>query len=571
MNTHPFWLLLLFCLISTIAPAQTKKTAAQAPKLVVAIVIDQFRYDYLERFRAYYLPASKSSGGFNRLLASGALFTNAHYPYINTYTAPGHATLFTGVMPARSGIVGNEWIDRSTNRMVYCVEDTSVSTVGINASANSGKMSPRNALVSMVTDHLKTISPKSKVIGIALKDRGAILPAGKKADAAFWFDAASGKWISSSYYFPNGNLPKWLENFNERKLPESYLGKEWVRLLPDSAYTMPDDAVGESNLLGEERPVFPHKVIDATKLSDPRLRNVRRFEAIAPTPFGNELTIEIAKAAIEGEALGQRGVTDVLTISFSSVDYCGHAFGPDSQEQMDIVVRLDRQLSDFFQYLDKKIGFENCWFALSADHGVSPLPEQLQPDGKRGERLFKANTLDSLRRLVSAKYPNVVGTIENDEVVLNRDAVAKLGYSPSEVERFVGECALQLRGVIGFVTRTDLEQGSLDATGKMVKHSFFASRSGDVKLLLRPYSFFAFAQTGTTHGTAYDYDTHVPMLFCGKGIRPGKYHAAVWTTDFAPTLHYWLGLPPELADYDGRPLYEIFEQKDAQSARRFRR
>lgn len=558
MKIHiSLWLLLV--LLSAAVYGKAKRPAKPVPKLLIAIVIDQFRYDYLERFEAHYLPAGKSSGGFKRLLANGALLTNAHYPYINTYTAPGHATLFTGVVPARSGIVGNEWIDRITNRSVYCVEDTSVRAVGIETSASAGRMSPRNAFVEMVTDYFKAVSPKSKVIGIALKDRGAILPAGKKADAAFWFDAASGKWISSSYYFPSGNLPKWLEDFNARKLPESYLGKEWTRLLPESAYTMPDEVQGESNLLGEDRPVFPHKIVDIAQLSDPRLRRTKRFEVISPTPFGNELTIEMAKAAIEGEALGQRGVTDILTISFSSPDYCGHAFGPDSQEQMDILIRLDRQLDEFFKYLDKKIGFENCWFALSADHGVSPLPELLQPDGKRGERLFKANTLDSLRRLVDAKYPNVVQNIENDEVVLSREVMEKMGYSQSEVEEFVGECARQLRGIIGFVTRTELERGSLDATGRMVKNSFFALRSGDVKLLLKPYSFFAFAQTGTTHGTAYDYDTHVPMLFCGRGIRPGKYAAAVWVTDFAPTLHYWLGLPQESTAYDGKPLYEIFE------------
>lgn len=569
---RPFFHLvaLFICFAPAFALAQPKRANSSAPKLVVAIVIDQFRYDYLERFEAHYLPATKTSGGFKRLLEQGALLTNAHYSYMNTYTAPGHCTIFTGVQPARSGIVGNEWIDRNAGRSVYCVEDTTVSAVGIEARGSAGRMSPRNAFVEMITDKFKAASPKSKVIGVALKDRGAILPAGKTGNGAFWFDAASGNWISSSYYFPNGELPKWLQAFNERKLPESYLGKTWERLLPETAYPMPDTVQGESNLLGESLPVFPHRIVDISTLNDPRLRRSKRFDAIAPTPFGNELTIEIAKAAIEGEALGRRGVTDMLTISFSSPDYCGHAFGPDSQEQMDIIVRLDRQLDAFFQYLDKTLGFENCLIALSADHGVSPLPELVQPDGRRGERLYKANALDSLRKMVDARYPNVIENIENDEVLLNRSVMQQMGYVASDVERFVGERALLLRGVIGFITRTDLEKGSLDPTGKMAKNSFYPSRSGDVKLLLKPYSFFAFAQTGTTHGTAYDYDTHVPMLFCGKGVRSGKFNGKAFVEDFAPTLHRLLKLPEDAADYDGKPLMEIFE-RDARSADKLRK
>ncbi len=552
--------LLLLYLVPISVSAQPKRANSPSPKLVVAIVIDQLRYDYLERFDEHYVAATKTSGGFKRLIEQGALLTNAHYSYMNTYTAPGHCTIFTGVVPAKSGIVGNEWIDRKTGRVVYCVDDTTVFSVGIEPQSRAGRMSPRNAFVEMVTDKFKAASPKSKVIGIALKDRGAILPAGKNADGAFWFDAASGNWISSSYYFPDGKLPKWLQAFNERKLPESYLGKTWDRLLPANAYTMPDTVEGESNLLGESLPVFPHRIVDISTLNDPRVRRLKRFEGIAPTPFGNELTIEVAKAAIEGEALGQRGVTDILTISFSSPDYCGHAFGPDSQEQMDMIVRLDRQLDAFFQYLDKKIGFENCLIALSADHGVSPLPELMQPDGRRGERLYKANVLDSLRKMVEVRYPNVIENIENDEVLLNHALMQERGYVVSEVERFVGECARSLRGVIGYITRTELEKGSLDPTGRMAKNSFHPTRSGDVKLLLKPYSFFAFAQTGTTHGTAYDYDTQVPILFCGKGVRQGKFASTAFVEDFAPTLHRLLNLPEETADYDGRPLVEIFER-----------
>jgi predicted AlkP superfamily pyrophosphatase or phosphodiesterase len=555
MNRVVFFLLLTW---ASIAAAQKKSSpkpiAAQsaAPKLVIAIIIDQFRFDYLDKFAEHYVPATKTSGGFQRLLQNGALMTNAHYPYINTYTAPGHATFLTGVAPERSGIVGNEWIDRSTNRTTYCVEDTTVQAVGIEARGVAGQMSPKNCFVETVCDRLKSFSPKSKVIGIAIKDRGAVLPAGKRADGAFWFDVASGNWISSTYYFKDGKLPTWVQDFNARKLPDSYIGKPWLRLLPDTAYTMLDDVQGESTLLGEQRPVFPHLLVDISKLADPRLRRSRKYDVIPPTPFGNELTIAFAEAALDAESLGKRGVTDILTVSFSSPDYCGHAFGPESQEQMDILIRLDRQLDAFFQTIDKKVGFDNCIFILSADHGVSPLPEL-----HGGVRLFKKEFLDTLKSLVHKKYPDVVSNIENDEILLDAAAVQKAGATQRDVERFVGESAKLLRGVVGYITRSELLQEPLHPLSRMVKRCFHPSRSGDVKLILSPYSFFAYAQTGTTHGTAYDYDTHVPILFCGKGVRQGRYASAAFTIDTAPTLHRLLGLP-ETDQYEGRALLEIF-------------
>jgi hypothetical protein len=523
------------------------------PKLVVAIVIDQFRYDYLERFETFYLPATKTSGGFKRLMKNGTLFTNANYTYSNTYTAPGHETFLSGVNLNRSGIIANEWFDRRINRTVYCAEDTTAYGVGTDSMRNEGRRSPRNAFVETVGDRFKTVSPTSKIIGVAIKDRGAILPAGKKADAAFWFDAESGNWISSSYYFPNRVLPAWVSMFNERKLPESYFGKPWTKLLPEKNYTMPDDAPGEMTMLGEVAPVFPHSLVDLSKLKDPRFSRNKRFDALPTTPFGNDLTIEFAQAAITAEQLGQRGVTDIFTLSFSSPDYCGHTFGNLSQEQMDMIVRLDRQLDGFFKFLDKTVGFKNCLFVLTADHGVCPIPEQVPG----GLRISETAFLDSLRTFVGATYPNVIKRFQNDQVYLHLDTIAARGYQLQEVEKEIGMQAMRLTGIAGYYTRTEI-QGSrdlLDSIGIKVANAFRPELSGDVFLIVKPYCLLTYWVTGTTHGTVHSYDTHVPILFCGSRIRKNRRVArAVAPIDIAPTLHEMLQIPSANNLYDGTSL-----------------
>lgn len=540
----------------SVARPDARQAVSAKPKLVVGIVIDQFRFDYLSRFAAHYLPASDTSGGFNRLLGKGALMTEARYSHSGTYTAPGHSAFLSGLTPGQSGIVSNEWFDRTGNggkgTEQYCVSDTTVNAVGIASQSRAGKMSPKNFNGTTLGDFLRDSDAGSRSIGIAIKDRGAILPAGVKAKGAFWFDPETGNWISSTHYFPDGALPQWTQDFNAKKLPESYLGKTWTKLLPENLYAVKDTAAGEAALVGEEQPVFPHTVKDLTKLTDPRFRRSKRFDAVAPTPFGNELTIAIAEAALIGEQLGQRGPTDLLTVSFSSPDYCGHLFGPDSQEQMDILIRLDRQLDLFFKFLDAKVGFENCLIVLSADHGVAPLPEQT----KGGERLFKKDLVEALNAAVTPKYPQVIREFYNDEVYLDTAVIRAKGFNAAEVEKFIGEEAKKLRGIAGYITRTDILKGNLDATGKMVANSFNMYRSGDVHILVKPNMFFAYGQTGTTHGTPYDYDTHVPILICGAGVRQGRYSNSSTIIDIAPTLCNVLGLPVPQGR-TGRVLTEI--------------
>ena len=527
----------------------------EKPKLVVGIVVDQLRYDYLTRLEKHFLPAKKNSGGFNRLIKNGANLTEAHYTFSNTLTAVGHQTFLSGVNPSRSGIIANDWYAREIKREMYCVSDSTVQAVGIAPEKSAGKMSPKNTLVENLCDALKRDSPTSKVIGIALKDRGAILPAGKRADAAYWFDTESGNWITSTYY--RATLPDWLNQFNGKKLPESYLGKSWTRLLPEKNYTNIDNAPGEGTLLGESEPVFPHKVFDLRTAADnPLFKRNKLYDPIPATPFGSELTLELAKAAIQGEALGQRGVTDILTVSISTVDYCGHIFGYESHEAQDLVIRLDRQLDDFFKFIDKKIGFENCLFVLTADHGVAPIPEQTVG----GLRLYEKPFLDSLKAAVDTLYPNVIEAFTNSEVYLNQKEIAEKKYELGEVEKFVGLMGMHLNGIVDYYTRQELmnlqEVLEFDSVGTMVLNSFHPARSGDVKLVLKENAFFSYRQTGTTHGTHYRYDTHVPILFCGKGIRRGAFSQKSAVIDIAPTLHKLLGLNAPLR-YDGRILTEI--------------
>jgi predicted AlkP superfamily pyrophosphatase or phosphodiesterase len=372
MRPIPFALLLL---LAVPAFAQTQRSrpsqppvpsagqASARPKLVVGIVIDQMRYDYLYRYYDKY-----TANGFRRLMEGGFNARNNHYHYAATYTGPGHAAIYTGSAPALNGIVGNDFYDRNLGRMVYCAEDTTVSTLGNMGAA--GKMSPRNMLVTTIGDQLKLATDgRAKVVGIALKDRGAILPAGHAANGAFWFDSKDGNFISSTFY--SKELPAWVQAFNARKLPEQFISQKWETILPLNQYTesTSDDQVYEATLPGEARPVFPHEFAVQAGGS--------KYEVLRSSPYGDQLTKEFALAAIRGENLGQNGVTDMLCVSFSSPDYIGHAFGTHAIETEDNYIRLDRQLADLFVQLDATVGKGQWLTFLSADHGAADVPRVL--------------------------------------------------------------------------------------------------------------------------------------------------------------------------------------------------
>jgi predicted AlkP superfamily pyrophosphatase or phosphodiesterase len=542
-----FILAFIFLLGPGLLRAGTPAGSSQAPKLVVVIVIDQMRADYLDRFADLY-----GESGFGILTTKGAVFTDCAYGYASTYTGPGHATILSGIPVRVGGIIGNEWYDRNKQRVVYCVEDSSVKSVGISPEQSAGRMSPVNFQGSTLGDQLLDASPSSRVIGIAIKDRGAILLAGRHPTGAIWFDPQSGKWISSSYYYRA--LPSWVGRFNAANIAEGYLGRTWTPLLPDSCYARAgaDDAPGEGTLPGEDRPVFPHVVRDLAG-GGISSNSLRRFDAVLPTPFGDELTVKFAEAALEGEELGQRGVPDLLAVSFSSLDYCGHIFGPDSREMEDLLVRLDRSLRELFSFIDARVGLGNVAIVLTADHGVCPLPEK--KIAKDAMRIDPKDFLTDVKVRVGQELnynegdENLILALSNSFLYLDRKKIESRGFTFANFEKVVIGAASSQKGVVRCYTRGELESlsagaGSDDLVGRRLAGSLNDRRSGDIAVLIGEYSFFSGGTTGTTHGSPWYYDRHVPLLFFGPGIAPGKYGAGARPNDIAPTLAKLLGVPP---------------------------
>ena len=543
-------LALLFPSAAVPAPggASVRPGEPARPTLVIAIIVDQMRADYLDRFADLYGP-----GGFALLAGEGAVFTECAYPYAATNTAPGHSLFLSGILPARSGIIGNEWFDRQAGRVVYCVEDSSVASVGIDPADQAGRMSPRNFKGSSLGDWLTATSPESRVIGISIKDRGAILPAGRRPSGAYWFDPRSGNWISSTYYMHE--LPGWVTRYNGALRPESYLAKQWRRLLPDSCYTRQgaDDVAGEGAIPGETRPVFPHEIRD---LADPVFsrasRGARRFEAVITSPFGNDLTAEFAEAAIAAEHLGTRGVTDILTVSFSSPDYCGHIFGPDSQEMEDMMVRLDGTLRGFLDYVFAHVGKENVLLVLTADHGVCPLPERAPVPG--ASRVNPADVLADIRVHLGQHFDynegqaNLVQALSNGYIYLDEQGIRYHRLDPEAFRREVIACAVREPNIVRCIRREEIGNASpadgRDTVRALLRASFDGRRSGDIVLITSEWSFYSSGNSGTTHGSTYWYDRHVPLLMFGQGVEPGRYDARCDPGEIAQTLARLIGIEP---------------------------
>ncbi|WP_395736959.1 alkaline phosphatase family protein [Prosthecobacter sp.] len=546
----PKTLLSLIALFTCTTVAQA--VPPKAPKLVVAILVDQLRYDYLERFHSQFV-----DGGFRELTDKGAFMTFAQYNYYPTITAPGHASFFSGSPPMMHGVISNDWFDKRSGEMMYCVEDDGVKGVGTDA--KEGQRSPRNFIGATVADQMR-LHWGSKVVGISVKDRGAILPAGKKPTGAYWFEAASGNFITSSYY--KTELPAWVKAFNDSKRPDAFVGQTWERLLDEKQYPVPDEAAGEGHLAGEKGSTFPHKVIK---------EEAEGYEPILSTPFGNQLLAEFAKAAIEGEGLGQGEKPDLLCVSFSSIDYCGHKFGPYSQEVQDITLRLDRQLKELFAYLDKKVGMANVVMVLTADHAVAPTPENAKEQGLDGERPPVVDLLVELQGKVAERFgpgryfmlpkgslkPKLVdGNLYYDHAVLETNKV-----QPDALTAFIREWALST-GVFHAVYGRDqlLEGRAPGVIGQRITNGFNGERSGDVVMILKPWMIAGTGKpaTGTTHGSPFSYDTHVPVIFYGAPFKAGRYADEFSITDLAPTLSAGLGIqePPMCM---GKPLVRVLK------------
>ena len=514
---------------------------AAQPKLIVAILIDQLRYDYLERFSEQF-----TTNGLRLLMDHGAFMTFAHYNYVPTVTGPGHASFLSGATPMMHGIIGNDWFDRARGKDIGCVEDQSVDGVG--AGPGQGRSSPRNFIGANFADELR-LRFGSKVVGISMKDRGAILPAGKKPTGAFWFQYKSGNFITSTYYMEQ--LPAWVQEFNKRKRAADFMGKTWERLVDAKYYLNPDTAPWEENLKGEKTPTFNHVVAESKD----------GYDNIAPTPFANQLLAEFAEASIDGEKLGQGDRPDLLCVSFSSVDAVGHRFGPYSQEVQDVVLRLDRQLSGLFSYIDDRIGLPNVIITLTADHGVAPAPEYAKEEGLDGQRLNESEFIAELKEHLSEEFgPGkyiLSAKLFSGNVFLNYRVLDKKHLTVSEVTTAVREFALASGKFQACYSREQILDGrATGPLGQLVTNGYNAERGGDLVLLAKPYFIPGTGKTGATHGSPYSYDTHVPVLFYGTPFASGRFADEFAITDIVPTLCAALHLN-EPAMCMGKPLVKL--------------
>ena len=523
------------------------------PKLVVGIVVDQMRQEYLYRFAPKF-----GEGGFKRLINEGFMMRNAHYNYVPTVTGPGHASVYTGTTPAMHGIISNEWYDKELKKGVNCVSDDRFQAVGVQK--QGGGVSPWRMEASTITDELKVFTQKqAKVVGVSLKDRGAALPAGHAADGAYWYDGGSGKFISSTYYKPG--LPLWLEKFNNLNLADKFLSGTWNTVLPIAQYSEsgPDDTPYESRFDGQSKPVFPYNLAELRKANG-------NFGMLSELPFGNDLLTELAKAALAGESLGSDNITDFLAVSFSATDGVGHTWGPNSIEIEDTYIRLDKNLEDLLLTIDKVVGKNQYILFLTADHALAEVPKQMM-DMKIPAGLFSMGKLEKdLNEYLNQFFPGVkvIEKISNGQVFFDhslfRGDPKTSGVDLLIATQLVVQYLNSIDGISEVFTKNDLRESFPSRPGMqgMVARGFHSKRSGDIAFLLNS-GWTSGSTTGSTHGSAYTYDTHVPLIFFGNGIKPGisdQYHPII---DIAPTLSVLLKIKfPSAAT--GQPITEITEK-----------
>jgi predicted AlkP superfamily pyrophosphatase or phosphodiesterase len=528
--------------------AQRGNTAVMRPKLVVGIVVDQMRWDYLYRYYSQY-----GEGGFRRLLKQGFTCENAYINYMPSYTAVGHTCIFTGSVPSITGISGNDWTEQLTGAHVYCTEDTTVQPVGVSSSEN-GKMSPRNLLVSTITDELRMATNfKSRVVGISLKDRAAILPAGHTANAAFWMDDASGYFISSTYYM--NQLPQEIVNFNKEKNIEKYLRGGWNTLYPINTYieSDSDNKVFEGKLPGETAPVFPHNIKTAYSINRSSFRS---------TPFGNSLTFDFAKTILDAYQLGQGSSTDFLTINCASTDYVGHLFGPNSIEVEDTYLRLDLDLASFFTLLDSKLGKGNYLVFLTADHGAAHAVRYSKENRIPADFYVTKDLLSNLNRLIGQKYGvnNAIRSGENFQINFDLGKIAAANADFDGIKKLAVDYLNKQPGVAYAVDMDKIQDAPIPEPIKtMIINGYNFKRSGQVEVIFQPAWLESYAQTGTTHGTWNPYDSHIPLIFMGWDIQPGASAMLVHMTDIAPTLATLLHIQPPNGNI-GEPIVDMLRR-----------
>ena len=525
MKKIAFTLLTLIYLTVLFAQPQ-KPTSLLKPKLVVGIVVDQMRWDYLYRFYDLYKP----SGGFKRLLGEGFNCNNTFVPYIPTVTACGHSCIYTGSVPAIHGITGNNWFDNTLQKMVYCVEDKTVQTVG-SSTTEVGQMSPANLFVTTITDELRLANNfKNKVIGISMKDRGAIIPAGHAANAAYWYDSKSGNFVTSTYYMKD--LPNWMKSFNNKKLVDSLYGKNWNLTLPKEVYAKYCDTnenTYESKPFGTTALKLPYD-LSSFKGKD--------YSKITSTPYANDLLEGLAQSAISEEQLGKHDMIDFLAVSFSSPDYIGHAFGPNSWEILDTYIRLDETLGKFFAYLDKTIGKNQYTVFLSADHGGAHISEFLQkhniPAGRWDDGDIKKELTALLKNQFS--HPGLINAVEEYDIYLNHATIDSLKLNEAAIKETITQYLLKNDLVLNVIDNTNANVAAVPSKiREMVVNGYNPQRSGDLQILMKSGVMDA-AKTGMSHGVWNPYDSHIPLLFYGWGIKQGNLSREVHMTDISATI-----------------------------------
>ncbi len=499
------------------------------PQLVVGVVIDQMRYDYLIRFSEKY-----GSNGFKKLLKNGHNLENVHYNYIPTYTAVGHASIYTGTSPENHGIIGNGWYDKYLKESIYCVSDPSFNTVG--SSSKNGQKSPYRLQTTTITDQLRLAQNlKGKTISIALKDRSAILPGGHTANAAYWFEGGNeGKFITSTFYMDT--LPKWVRNFNKNGKANSYLSQPWNTYYPIETYTesISDNNSYEGTFKGENKPVFPHNLPELRKTNN-------NYSLLKSVPFGNSIITDFAIAALKGEKLGAtKNQTDFLAISYSSTDYVGHKYGVDSKEIEDTYIRMDKEIERLLDFLDNEIGKKNYTLFLTADHAVAQTPNYLNSLNIPGGYFDMKEFTKFTKNLVREKYNSeqLIEKVSNYQIFLNKTELKKLNLKSKDVENFLVEELILFDNVYK-VTTAHILQSTQFKTGllSLVQQGYNQKLSGDVIIIPKPSVIGSGnKKTGTTHGSGYSYDTHVPLVFYGNGIHKGVSKQYYPIIDIAPTI-----------------------------------
>lgn len=521
----------------------------ESPKLVVGIVVDQMCYEYLYRYQSKF-----SKDGFVKLMSKGTHCRNTQYNYVPTFTGPGHASIYTGTTPNNHGIIANDWFDRNTGSTVNCVDDSTVFGVGTNS--EEGKCSPYYLKANTITDQLKLTYPSSKVISMSIKDRGAILPGGHLSDGSYWFDYSIGKFVTSTYY--KKDLPFWVANFNDKNYPNIYLDKTWNTLLKIEDYKESglDNSPYEELLKGKTSPTFPY---DLKSICNGKAD----YSLFTHTPFSNTYLTDFAIESIYNEMLGQDSQTDFLAISYSTPDIAGHAFGPYSVELEDIYLRLDLELARLIKQLEDKVGKDEFVLFLTADHAVVPVPQYLTDKKLPGGYVFLDNNLNLLDDEVKAFFgADLILAVKNNNIYLDHETIELMKIDQVEVEKMIAEKVSDWEGVKCVYTSNQLNSAFIDNSWMdMIRFGYVPKESGDLIFLLEPGYLpkskdSENARKGTSHGSAFNYDTHVPLIWYGKGIKKQEVFRRINIIDITATLTHLLYLQKPNAT-TGEPILEI--------------